>query len=221
MRAEGCPCCSNTDASTSDSGRSTDPWIADEAVLDADLPPELQSALGRFLDESPVPTLGEWAREVRRRTGGGSIDFEALCHTDGITEHRGRVGDREYHFACFYDAVILAAITEEPVEIRTQSPDGTTIEADADGDGTLTVRPEGAVFSFGIDDRAVTTGRDRPTLEDGYAAICPYVRAFPDREAYQRWAASVPAATVAMPLAGATDLAAALVAEADTPGTDA
>ena len=35
---------------------------------------------------------------------------------------------------------------------------------------------------------------------------------FPDHGAYEQWAETVPAATVALPLAGATDVASALVA---------
>ena len=142
----------------------------------------------------------------------GAIAIEELCHIETETGHWGVLDGDRYHFACFYDAVILAAMVDEPVEIRTESPAGKVITARADGSTGLTVSPSDAVFSFGIDDTVASTG-DVPTLEDGYAAICPYVKAFPDPESYERWDGTVPALTVAMPLAGATDLAAALVAD--------
>ena len=44
-------------------------------------------------------------------------------------------------------------------------------------------------------------------------AVCPYVKAFPDREEYERWADGVPAATVAMPLMEAVDLAGKFVSD--------
>lgn len=212
MTDDPCPCCGGIENPNTESERSSSRWIADASALEAELPPELQSALGRFLGVESVETLGEWASEVRTRTGGGSITVDDLCLTDEETAHRGTVGDERYHFACFYDAVILAALSDRPVKIRTKSPGGSVIEARAVGTEELTVRPREAVFSFGIDDAVAppANGED-PSLERGYAAICPYVKAFPTPVAYAKWARSVPAATVAMALDGATDLAAELV----------
>jgi hypothetical protein len=61
------------------------------------------------------------------------------------------------------------------------------------------------VVSFGID-RAVDS-TEPPTVQDGYEAICPYVKAFPTADAYREWSKTVDAPTVAIPLAGATELA--------------
>jgi len=246
--------CGDVDEPNPADDRPTDRWIAGDAALDAELPPALQSALGRFLGTGPVETVGEWAAEIRRRVDGDAVGVADLCLTDEETEHWGTVGGERHHFACFYDAVILAALSDRPVEIRTESPDGTVIEARAVGgerhhfacfydavilaalsdrpveirtespDGTviearavggteLTATPEGAVFSFGIERGVEPPSEGGPTLERGYAAVCPYVKAFPNRDAHERWAADVPAATVAMPLAGATGLAAALAGE--------
>ena len=196
----------------SDTNRDTDYWLDEADVLDAPLPDELRSALGRFVGTESVDTLGEWATEIRRLTGGGAIDVGQLCHTDTETDHWGEVGDERYYFQCFYDAAILAAVEERPVDIHTVSPSGTVVEAQADGSDELSVTPDRAIFSLGIGLDAYERSGGDPTLEDGYAAICPYVKAFPDREAYDQWAETVPAATVAMPLAGATDVASALVA---------
>jgi len=204
---------SNADGDpTVEGGPSPDRWLAGPDVLDAELPPDAQAALGRFLGSDPVGTLGEWADALRDQVG-GRIRIEDLCLTDEPTPHWGTVDGDRHHFACFYDAVILAAIEDRPVDIRTESPGGAVIEAHAVGGTDLAVTPEEAVFSFGIDEAVDPPGEDGPTLERGYAAICPYVKAFPDVEAYERWAERVPAATVATPLAGATDLAGTLAAD--------
>lgn len=193
-----------TDAS---GGRS----LAEAPALEASLPDDVQTLLGRLLGEDPIETLGAWATEVRRRTGGGPIAVEDLCRTDAETPHRGQIGDDTYYFRCFYDAVILAALVDEPVDVRTQSPDGAVVEATATGTGHLRVAPAEAVFSFGIDEAVDPPTDDGPSRAAVYAAVCPYVRAFPDPAAYRRWAHRVPAATVALPPQGATDLAAGLV----------
>jgi hypothetical protein len=155
--------------------------------------------------------LDDWLAQVRRLTGGGSITVEDLCHADDETGHRGEIDGETYHFRCFYDAVALSGLAETPVDIRTESPDGTVIEAHAIGTTDLTVTPEEAVFSFGVDEAVEAPADREPSVEDVYASVCPYVKAFPDRKAYERWEKTVPAATVAMPLAGATEIASRLV----------
>lgn len=201
-------CCDGGERHAKDA--TADRWLASDP-LNAELPPGVRSTLGRFLGTDGVETLDEWAEALRQHADGDAITVADLCVTDEPTPHRGATDGRTYHFACFYDAVILAAIEDRPVEIRTESPAGAVVEARSVGTEGLTVDPPGAVFSFGIDEAVDPPGEGGPSFERGYAAICPYVRAFADRDAYERWAAEVPAATVAMPLAGATDLAAALV----------
>ena len=183
-------------------------WLDGEDPLEAPLPADLGAGLGRLIGEPPVETIAEWLAAVRRLTGGGPIGIDNLCHADGETPHRGRMDGETYYFQCFYDAVALAALADEPVEVRTESPGGAEIEAWASGE-TLDATPEAAVFSFGVG-RDVAPPDDGPTVGDIYGAVCPYVRAFPDRAAYERWAEEVLAATVGLPLAGATDIAAAL-----------
>lgn len=189
----------------------SDRWLPDSAVLETPLPSDVQTALGRLLGEESIETLAAWVAAVRRRTGSGSIAVDELCHADEQTPHWGEIDGKRYYFRCFYDAVLLSALAERPVAIRTESPDGTEIEARAVGTAELTVVPDAAAFSFGVDE-TVAPSDGEPSTADVYAAVCPYVRAFPEPAAYERWAVSVPAATAAMSLAGATDLAAALVA---------
>lgn len=211
MTEDSCPCCGNVTEQDAATGSRTEQWQIDGSVLTAELPDELGSILGRFLGTEPVDTLGGWVAAVRYHIDGSSITIDELCVSDVETEHWGISDGEKYHFTCFYDAVILAALVDSPVDIRTKSPDGTVIEARAVGTDELTVAPDDAVFSFGIDKNVSPPSEDGPTLEDGYAAICPYVNAFPSRDAYERWKESVSAATVAMPLEGTTELAEALV----------
>ena len=211
MTEDSCPCCGDVAKPSVGNGSSVEPWQPDDSVLNTTLPDELRSSLGRFFGVESVDTLGGWAMAVRNRIDGDSISIDDLCVTDDETDHWGIVDGETHYFACFYDAVILAAIVDRPVDIRTTSPDGTVIEARAVGTDELTVNPTDAVFSFGIDTDVPPPSEVGPSLERGYAAICPYVNAFQNRRSYARWARSVDAATVGMPLAGATELAAALV----------
>lgn len=206
-------CCGGTVEET-ETERDSGHWLGD-APLDQQLPDDLQTALGRFVGIESVDTLAAWSEQIRRLTGGGSIDVDQLCHTDKNTAHWGEMNGERYHFQCFYDAVILAALAHNPVDIHTVSPDGVVVEARAVGSQELSVTPDTAVFSLGIALDAYEQSGGPPTLQDGYAAICPYVKAFPDRDAYEGWADDVLAATVAMPLAGATAFARALIAEGD------
>ncbi|WP_247729836.1 organomercurial lyase [Halovivax limisalsi] len=180
----------------------------DRAALDVDLPRDLRRSLEGFLGVESVTTLREWAREIRRGVG-GSITRSDLCHADAETDHWGELDGERYYFACFYDAVVLAALADGPVDVRTRSPEGTVVRARAVGTDELRARPERAVFSLGVAADA-TAGTDGPTRAETYAAVCPYVQAFPTRAAYERWAASVDAATVGLPLDGATAFAEAL-----------
>lgn len=197
-------------------GRSGTESRVGDADLDRTLPGDVRTAFGRFVGRASVDTLGEWVQAIRRLTGGGAIEVDQLCHATADTEHWGKVDGERVHFRCFYDAVVLAALEDRPVDVHTVSPGGTVVEARAVGTEALSVTPPDAVFSLGIASDAHERSGGDPTLADGYAAICPYVRAFPDRGAYEAWADNVPAATVALPLAGATAVARALVA----PGPD-
>ncbi|MFB6360080.1 MAG: organomercurial lyase [Halobacteriales archaeon] len=186
-------------------------WIGRDSVLEAELPDPLKTRLGRLIGNRSVDTFADWVTEIRQFTGGGSISVEDLCHAASETDHWGELDGKRYDFRCFYDAVILAALADEPVDIRTVSPEGSAITAKAIGTSDLTVSPEQAVFSFGVAANVEGPADGEPSAAEVYAAVCPYVRAFRSPAAYAGWAEEVSAATVGMPLQGATSLAAALV----------
>ncbi|QRV16915.1 alkylmercury lyase [Haloterrigena salifodinae] len=211
MTDDLCTCASSCEGRSDDPESASGRWLGGSQRLETPLPSDVQAGLGRLLGEGPIETLDEWVAEVRRRTN-GSIAVDDLCHADEETAHWGEIGVERYYFRCFYDAVVLSALAERPVAIRTESPDGTKIEVCAEGTSDLTVVPETAAVSFGVDETVSPPSDGDPSHADVYAAVCPFVRAFPERESYDRWANAVPAATVAMPLEGATELAAALLA---------
>ena len=211
MSEQSCACGGTDDAPSSTEPTDVDRWIDRSAPLESPLPRDVQTTMGRFFGTESIETLGEWVLAFRERTDGSAIDVDDLCHADQETKHWGVLDGETYHFQCFYDAVALAELADAPVEIRTESPDGTVVEARATGTNEVTVDPDGAVVSFGVSRSVEPPSDDGPTLQETYAAVCPYVKAFPDRESYEKWAESAPAATVGMPLADGTGVAASLV----------
>jgi len=226
-----CPCCGSTDDAdepTDGIGATTveqtpdadvdplvDRLLSGDTPLASSLPEDLESALGALVGEPPVTTLEEWVDLIRESIGGGAISVADLCHVEEETPHWGDVDGDRYHFACFYDAVILSGLVDRPVDVHTESPEGGIVEARAVGTEDLSVDPSEAVFSLGCATDADRSDDADPSHELIYEAVCPYVRAFPNVAAYDRWRRTVPAATVATSLSGATDLAAALVASDD------
>jgi len=123
----------------------------------------------------------------------------------------GRGADWSHYFRCFFDAVALARLVGDPVAIRTESPTGDRIDVRATRDG-IDATPESAVLSFGISaDVDAPLDGSTPVPAAAYEAICPSVKAFPDRSAYERWAAAVDAPTVGLPLAAGGPIVRALV----------
>lgn len=184
----------------------TAPWIEASPLRDAPLPPDVARGLGQLLG-APVESFADFASAVGNATADGSLAVADLCHAAGETPHRATVDGEEYRFRCFYDGLVLAHLADEPAEIRTESPEGDRIEIHASPDGGVDVTPSGAAVSFGVAADAPASADDGPAPADLYGAVCPYVRAFPDREAYERWAADTDAATVGVPLAAGASFA--------------
>lgn len=206
MSDQTCDCCgSSIDGETGSAtpGR----WLGGDSVLDAPVPVALGESLGR-LTGTQIETLDGFVSVVRSAVG-GTLSVEELCHTTEETPHTARIGSVTHQFRCFFDSVALAQITGEPVEFTTESPAGESIDGHIDATGGVTTEPEGVVMSFGVSPSVRT---DEPTdLSSAVeAAICPYIRAFTDRERYEQWDDRVAAATVGMTLSAGVPFAAAL-----------
>jgi len=189
---------------------------ATDASLSEPLPDALGENLQTLFDrDEPADTVADWVRAVReavRAELDREIATEDLCHVDDsehVTRVRGDGGDVEatHHFACFFDGLVLAGMTDAAVEVETVCPE----TGDAIGfEGTLeSLASDAAVVSVGVanDPRPIDDEGETTPFSAVYGATCPYVRAFASREAYEAWREGVDAATAA--LSPATALAAA------------
>lgn len=203
-----CDCCEPTAEQPTDRPTASGHWLAERPVTDATLPSDVSSRMSRLVGAERIETLDDLVAAAREATGGGSLAVGDLCHVAEETPHSATMDGETYRFRCFYDGIALSHIADEPVEIRTKSPTGEPIEVRASPDGAVDVTPPEAAMSFGVGTDVAAPPADGPSAVE--ANMCPYVKAFPSREAYERWADRVDAATVGMPLADGVPVAAAL-----------
>lgn len=183
----------------------------------APLPSALRSTLEEFLGYDGITTVEDWANAIKTTFGNPALTLDDLCFVDATSPHQAVMDGTVHDFACFYDAMILSALTDRQVQIRTASPFGETIRARCD-DQTVGVDPPTAICSFGIERDAVPAEPGNPTLEDGYTAMCPYVRAFPTDRAYRFWAVGVPATSIALSVSDGLAFAERLVRSCSATG---
>lgn len=185
------------------------------------IPPEVAENL-RLLygtDDGPA-TFGEWIEAIATVFGDDwPPAIDDLCHDDE-GRHRAVVGTGDgtetYRFVCVLDAILLPFLVEssvgdsagKSVEVASECPEtGERVTTRASRD-RIEVDPDDAVLSFGV---AETDEHAEPTAELTYGAMCPYIHAFADRDAYDRWAAETDAPTTALPLDEGLALARAIV----------
>jgi alkylmercury lyase len=218
MSDQTCDCCGTATRST-DSITTDDRWLT-EPVMSASLPSDMKRYTSQFLGRE-IETLDALAVAIREVIGDDtgsdsdyddvSVAIEDLCHVEDETLHRVTTADETSYFRCFYDGVVLAHLVDEPVEIQTESPAGELIEMRVSPDGTLDVTPSDAVMSFGIAADMDTDGDEIDAVgELAEFIMCPYVKAFPTRDAYAYWAAGVDGATVGLSLRDGVPFAVAL-----------
>lgn len=133
-----------------------------------------------------------------------AASVDDLLVTDDDSRHEVGLDDRAVNTYCFLDALVLALLEDDPVDITTRPPGSDeTIELTASREGIQGGHDE-MVVSFGFSDelpRDPDAYADKTTEEiraTTHALGCPMINLFPDREAYDAWIQEADA--VAMPL---------------------
>lgn len=182
-----------------------------EAARETRIPTDVGEALAATyrLDEPPA-TYGAWIREVAEtfRNEVGELSGDVLCCTDD-TRHRAELANGETEeFACVLDALIYPFVAPSPGQVTSKSPSGgdeITVDISLDD---VSVEPSEAVVSIGAPTDAPEGDGD--VSEESYYAVCPLINAFPNRDAYDEWAAEQSAATTAVSIETGIGLAIAV-----------
>ena len=185
----------------------------------AELPETVAENTSRFFG-GPVESFDDMVAAIRRVVDGDGIAIEELCRVERETPHYAQTDDQTYYFRCFYDGIALAHLVDGPVQIRTETPAGESIEIEASPGSGIDVTPSAAVMSFGVATECAVPVDETPAAEDVYGAVCPYVRAFATREGYRSWAEGAAATTVGFPLESGMRIAAALTASDSSEATE-
>lgn len=166
------------------------------ALAEAELPTDLAEAFRRVadLDERPG-SLAEAVDAVEALLEGSGVEITLdQLYQPEATRHAVHVGDTVEYVPCVLDALIAAELAEsKPVEVQSEPPVGDeTVRFHVTGDG-VDVEPGGAVVSFGLaTEEATASGADElSSTETMSPTSCSYINAFPDSDAYERWADGV------------------------------
>lgn len=129
------------------------------------------------------------------------------------SRHEVLVDDERFNTYCVLDALVLPFLLDERVEIRSMPPVGDNpIEIETTA-RLLEARPASAVVSFGFsldipETRRSLDAADPASLQELlHSEACPKINAFPDRSAYEAWAAETDAVTIGLTLAQAYAMA--------------
>lgn len=177
---------------------------ADPEIGRIDLPADLAELFHRVGDrQSPPQTLNEGFAIIRETLDEGNVDVSLEdMYQDEPTRHAVHVDGNVEHVPCVLDAMIVAlSLEERPIEIHSEPPTGGEPVQFRVTDGEVTVTPDTAIASFGIGTReaAETNPANVKAMLNEQSTIpttCSVTNAFPDPEAYTRWAADVSEAAV-------------------------
>jgi hypothetical protein len=173
-------------------------------LREIELPPEIAKQLQTAfqLPQSPT-TLEEWvtitsavAEEI-----GLTVSMDTLCTTER-SRHQATIDGDTHHFHCVLDALVVPFLneTDEPIQIRSESPVSETVIEIRVGRDTLTVEPADTVMSFGAATDLDAPDSDEFDLSLAHKRFCPYANAFPTKAEYKEWAAQTDAVTTAFPI---------------------
>lgn len=172
----------------------------DETELPTDVAEAFRQAGG--LDDRPQ-TLGAGFRAIEDllSEAGITVTLEDI-YQPGPTRHAVHVGEDVEHVPCVIDALVVALLVDaDPVEVRSESPDGETVRFLVTGN-EITVTPESAVVSFGLG-LEESTDPDPSSLDESLndpdaplPTTCLVTNSFPNSAAYQHWAADITDAAV-------------------------
>lgn len=172
---------------------------------DREVPDEIGQALVALAGGGRLPeTLGGlMALADNDVFSPGELDAEEMLVTDD-SRHEVRLPGRTVNTYCILDALVLAFLEGEPVEIETRPPGSDrTIALTASPEG-LTGVPEAAVVSFGFStdlptDPSAHVGEAPAEVQETIHRLgCPQINLFPDREAYEAWAREADAVTMSL-----------------------
>lgn len=169
-----------------------------------ELPTDLAEAFRQLGNHGDPPrTLGEGFAIVEETLDEANVDVSLDdMYQSQPTRHAVHIGDTVEHVPCVLDALIVAlALDTDPVEIHSEPPNGEETVQFRVTDETVTVSPESAVTSFGIgyeeaDEADVANTKEILNDESTIPTTCSHINAFPDSEAYTRWADDVSKAAV-------------------------
>lgn len=153
--------------------------------------------------ENPPETLKQGLAIIYETLDEANVDVSLQdMYQDEPTRHAVHVDGIVVHVPCVMDAMIVALAQEtRPVEILSEPPKGEETVRFHVGEDEVRVTPERAVVSFGIgygDAGEADIQNAEETLNDESATptICSALNAFPDSDAYHRWAPDVSHAAV-------------------------
>lgn len=182
---------------SNDEGNDTEHGRAD-SVEERRLPSEIGENLRTMFGSDDRPqTFGGWLDTLADTFGDDwPPDVPELCH-DEDGRHRAETDGETYRFVCVLDAILLPFLVDESVEVHSAGPEtGETVTSTVSQAG-IDTDPEDAVLSFGV---APVEPGTAVTARLTYETMCPYIHAFPDRDAYEQWDERIDAPTMGLPL---------------------